>query len=282
MTKKEMEARRLNRLLRIMTEGFTTVTKEVELTGHTRQVIYSDIDYLEEKYPYIKCLDEKGRGKKREIIVSFALIPTPEFNLLRRINSQIKEKKAVARYIVQERIDPTDTLFLDGGTAAVHVAAEIAQLPGRQDWTIVTNNPLVLHLLSDYVATLRLVGGDLTSGKNYILNPKYDFRYENLNKAFIGVNSIWYEKGVFCHRLFLDTKIPILDAVKEIIFLADHTKIRRPIKPHFQKLCSFEELCEKKFTIVTNRDEESQQVLDDEMDKFHSNFGPDSFICLGF
>lgn len=253
--------RRLQKLIRILAEGYTTISQLCE-QGERKDTIRRDVLALQQVDHFIKYFNDEG-------IVSFPLtVNDTEF--LRDIERYTLEKQSIGTYIVEKMIDYGDTIFLDSGTTVLHVAMQLVQSPFR-DVIVITDNLYIVQCLSGRVKELRLVGGSFDKQRSVLLgSPAYDFAKEGLKKSFISLTGLSYEKGAFCEpRLVESKRQAILASANLIVFIADHSKIGNVVG---QLFVSFEELAKenKNYYVVTdnNLSLDERQRFQSEIMKF--------------
>lgn len=253
--------RRLQKLIRILSEGYTTIPQLCE-QGERKDTIRRDVLALQEVNHFIKYFNDEG-------IVSFPLaLNDTEF--LRDIEKCILEKQSIGSYIVEKMIDYGDTIFLDSGTTVLHVAIQLARSPLR-DVIVITDNLYILQCLSGRVKEIRLVGGSFDKQRSVLLgSPAYNFEKEGLKKSFVSLTGLSYEKGIFCEpRLVESKREAILASTDLIVFIADHSKIGNAVG---QLFVSFEELAKenKNYYVVTDNNPslDERQRFQSEIMKF--------------
>lgn len=123
-------------------------------------------------------------------------------------------------------IEDGDTILLDSGTTIFHLVKE---LKGFKNLTIVTNSLIFAQELQD-VAGLEVViiGGSLRKETLALVGPlaEQSLSMLRVDKAFIATNGLDIQEGITTPNLLeAATKRKMLQAAKEVILLADHTKI---------------------------------------------------------
>lgn len=149
----------------------------------------------------------------------------PELPILRRESEQAEEKKRIGK-TAANIIQDGDTVFLGSGTTVLEVARALRDCKGL---TVVTNSLPVLNTLSSLPEiTLIALGGMLrVSELSFIGHITEQALAEvRADKVVIGIRAIHLEHGLTNDYLpETMTDRAILKAGKEVIVVADHTKI---------------------------------------------------------
>ncbi len=132
----------------IESHGAVDVDTAAGVLGVSRETIRRDMGELAER-----GLIRRTRGGASAIDFSLT-----EHELELRQSSNIEEKVAIARYVVDRLVEDGMSIALDGGTTALEVAR---QLGGRRNVTVVTANiPVVVELARARINVV-IVGGEL-------------------------------------------------------------------------------------------------------------------------
>ena len=136
-----------------------------------------------------------------------------------------KEKEAIAKKAV-EFINEGDTLILDSGTTTFHLVKELRKF---KKLTVVTNSLMLARELEiTQGIDLIIIGGFLRKETLAMVGPLAERSLERMkvDKAFIGTNGIDLKEGITTPNLIeAETKRKMIQSAKEVILLADHTKI---------------------------------------------------------
>lgn len=127
-----------------------------------------------------------------------------------------------------ELIGDGETVFLGSGTTVLEVARA---LPERSDLTVITNSLLVLNALIDRPAVAMIaLGGHFRRSELSMIGHMAEEALADLrtDKVIIGIHAISAEEGL-TNRYLPETMTDrrILKAGKQIIVVADHTKLGR-------------------------------------------------------
>ncbi|MGK9168472.1 DeoR/GlpR family DNA-binding transcription regulator [Inquilinus limosus] len=155
-----LPARRRNELLRLArTRGQVTVTELSGLFGVSADTIRRDLDFLE------------GRGllaRTHGGAVPVDVLVGRDAPYAQRMNTQIDAKRRIAR-AAANLIGDGETLIVNGGSTTRLFAAE---LTGRRDLTIVTNNlELPLAVPAQAVRDIYVLGGQFRRESHVTIGP---------------------------------------------------------------------------------------------------------------
>jgi len=170
----------------------------------------------------------------------------PEQPILQRQNEQTDEKVRIGQ-AAAALVQPGETVFLGSGTTVLEAARA---LRGRRDLTVLTNSlPVVNALAGAEGITIICLGGMLRESEFSFIGhiAEQALRELRADKVFMGTRAISLEYGL-THEYLPETLTDraILNAGKEIIVLADHTKFGRTATVLLAPL-------ERIHTIVTDR-----------------------------
>ncbi|MBP1937340.1 DeoR family fructose operon transcriptional repressor [Paenibacillus sediminis] len=136
-----------------------------------------------------------------------------------------EEKMEIARKAC-EMISEGDTVLLDAGTTTLHLAREMRSLSNVR---VITNSMIVLNELKDYRGLeLSMVGGLLRYETLAFVGPMAETALEmvRVDKAFVATNGLDLEEGITTPNIIeAATKRKMFQIAKEVILLADHSKI---------------------------------------------------------
>jgi len=151
----------------------------------------------------------------------------------------LKEKEAIAKKAV-EFINEGDTLLLDSGTTVFHLVKELKRF---NKLTVVTNSLLFAQELQDRKGIdVIIIGGFLRKETLALVGPLAE---QSLNKmkvdiAFIGTNGLDLVEGITTPNLVeAETKRKMIQSAKQVILLADHSKLG---KVAFAKVAELSEI----------------------------------------
>jgi DeoR family fructose operon transcriptional repressor len=135
------------------------------------------------------------------------------------------EKELIAQKAYQ-MISPGDTILLDSGTTTALLARELRQI---SDVRVITNSMIVLNELKDCRnIEISLVGGMLRQETMAFVGPMTEASLEmiRVDKVFMATNGIDLIEGITTPNMIeAATKRKMMDIGKEVILLADHSKI---------------------------------------------------------
>jgi len=176
----------------------------------------------------------------------------PELPLLERGNEQETEKRRIgqaAAALVREG----ETVFLGSGTTVLEVARALRVINGL---TVITNSLPVLNTLVDCECTVVCLGGMLRPSELSFIGhiTEQALAEVRADKVFIGTRAISLEDGLTNEYLPETlTDRAILRAGREVIVVADHTKLGRAATVLLAPL-------DRVGTIVTNKDAPAEFV----------------------
>ncbi len=151
----------------------------------------------------------------------------PELPILQRTSEQAYEKVAIGR-AAAERITEGQTVFLGSGTTALEVARN---LRGRRNLTVITNSLPVLNMLAGNrdISVVSLGGMLRDSELSFIGHITEQALAEmRADKVIMGTRGLSLEHGLtndYLQETLTDRAI--LKTGREVIIVADHTKLNR-------------------------------------------------------
>ena len=151
----------------------------------------------------------------------------PEGPVLERALEQPDEKRRIGE-AAATLIEPRDSVFVGSGTTTLELARN---LPLDFGLTVVTNSLLVLNVLAEREdITLVCLGGMFRITEGSMIGHISDqaLKELRLHKVFLGVRALDIEAGLtndYLPETMTDRQI--LEAGRQVILLADHTKCGR-------------------------------------------------------
>lgn len=155
-----------------------------------------------------------------------AIFPTVNQEILNYTNrlQQVSEEKKVIGKKAASLIYPGDKIILDASTTVQACAEQLEPT----DCTVITNSINIANILSAKPKiNIQLAGGKLQKEHQYlygaeVVNQLSDY---HVHKAFIGITGI-SEKGITnAHEEDGVVKRKMIQQAKQVIVLADHTKV---------------------------------------------------------
>lgn len=133
-----------------------------------------------------------------------------------------------------------ETLILDSGSTTLEIARQLAK---RKDITIITNDLYIASTVSyDPTTTLIVTGGVRREGFNVLVGPIAEelLRKVRVNRTFLAADAVDLAYGVM-NATFTEIQIKqlIIQAAKEVVLVADHTKFG---KAALAKVCSLTDI----------------------------------------
>jgi DeoR/GlpR family transcriptional regulator of sugar metabolism len=138
----------------------------------------------------------------------------------------IDEKRRIT-LAASSLIEDGDVILIEAGTTGYQTALNITN---RAKLTIITNSCDIAVLLGKTNPDYKIVlsGGILNTETRTLVGPIADFAFKTtfVDKAFIGISGIDWEKGITAaDPIEAQTKKNIIACAKQVIALADHSKI---------------------------------------------------------
>jgi DeoR/GlpR family transcriptional regulator of sugar metabolism len=150
---------------------------------------------------------------------------TDEFTFSARDTHQLAEKEAIGRACA-ELIQPNQSVIIDAGTTAYHVARNLEQKAPQ----IVTNSLPVANLYSAAGRVeLILSGGVIYPRLGVLVGPLAVEAFSKIHAdvAVMSAGGITLEGLTNSHGLLIDIQQAMIRAAAKVIFCLDHTKFGR-------------------------------------------------------
>lgn len=175
----------------------------------------------------LSTLEKEGRLKRTHggVMIEEEVHSEPPFQ--ERESVQFEEKKRIGKRAA-ELVEDGDNIILDSGTTTLRVAESIAH---KKNLTVITNDINIAANLRFAKSIKVIVTGGILFPESYMLNGMItDEVLESLHvhKAFIGTPALHYQHGLTHFDEYLvPAKRGMIRAAKQVIVVADHTKIGR-------------------------------------------------------
>lgn len=170
-----------------------------------------------------------SQGKAQRVhggVISVEQAP-PELPILERESEQAEEKVRIGR-AAAELIADKETVFLGSGTTVLEVARN---LRNHRSLTVITNSLPVLNMLAGAKEiTVISLGGMLRDSELSFIGHLTEQALAELraNKVIVGARAVSLEQGLTNDYLpETQTDRAILKVGREVILVADHSKINR-------------------------------------------------------
>lgn len=175
----------------------------------------------------------------------------PELPILERKNEQADEKTRIGRKAA-ELVRRGETIFLGSGTTVLEIARALRERTGL---TILTNSLPVLNALSNTDNTIICLGGMLRPSELSFIGHLTEQALAEVraDKVFMGIRALTLEGLTNEYLPETLTDRAILNAGREIIIVADHTKFGRTATVLLAPL-------EKIHTLVTDQETDQEFV----------------------
>ena len=159
-----------------------------------------------------------------------------EFSFREKLNKNIKDKEKIGN-LAASLVKEGETVLMDTGTTTLQVARSLCL---KKKITVITNSlPIVSVLGGNPEIKVILLGGELQLEGSYLFGPTTEKELQNIyvDKCFIGTDGIDLKKGFFTTDFKLAHLAGLMmNAAKEVIIIADHTKFNRKSFVFFGKL----------------------------------------------
>ncbi|WP_379161749.1 DeoR/GlpR family DNA-binding transcription regulator [Paenibacillus sp. sgz5001063] len=137
----------------------------------------------------------------------------------------LDEKQRIAQKAV-EMIQDGDAILLDGGTTTLQIAKALRAFTNLK---VITNSMIALNELKDcHNIEVSITGGLLRQDTLAFVGPMTERSLEmvRVDKAFLGTNGLDLREGITTpNMLEAATKRKMISVAKQVILLADHSKI---------------------------------------------------------
>lgn len=175
----------------------------------------------------LESLASQGKGQRvHGGIIAVEQAP-PELPILERENEQADEKTRIGR-AAAKLVGNNETIFLGSGTTVLEIARNVRE---HKNLTVITNSLPVLNILAGIrEITVVCLGGMLRESElSFIGHITEQALVEvRADKVFMGTRGVSLEHGLtndYLQETLTDRAI--LKSGREIVIVADHTKINR-------------------------------------------------------
>ena len=175
----------------------------------------------------LEALAEQGKVQRvHGGVIAIEQAP-PELPILQREGEQVDEKSRIGR-VAAELISHGETIFLGSGTTVLEVAKNLRE---RKNLTVLTNSLPVLNALAGIKdITVVSLGGQLRESELSFIGHITEQALAELrvDKVVMGTRGVSLEHGLTNDYLPETlTDRAILKIGREVIIVADHTKVNR-------------------------------------------------------
>ena len=174
----------------------------------------------------LRALEEAGLLKRTHGGASSNLAAGFELSLVQKEDRFKSEKAAIAKIAVG-LIAEGETIMLDAGSTTLQIARELKQ---RRNIKVVTNAVNVASELSESEIEVIVTGGTLRRNTLALVGPLAGNALTGLHvdKLFLATNGMDIKQGLTSPNLIeAQTKKAMLDCAREVILVADHSKVGR-------------------------------------------------------
>lgn len=175
----------------------------------------------------LETLALQGKGQRVHGGILAVEQAPPELPILERENEQRDEKTRIGRAAAR-LVQNNETIFLGSGTTVLEIARNVRE---HKNLTVITNSLAVLNILAGIKEiTVVCLGGMLRESElSFIGHITEQALFEvRADKVFMGTRGVSLEHGLtndYLQETLTDRAI--LKSGREIIIVADHTKINR-------------------------------------------------------
>lgn len=191
----------------------TALAKELRVSAVT---IRSDLDQLERQGAL-----RRTRGGAIPVDLLSPELPLEETSRVR-----IAEKRRIGA-LAASQVHNGETIILDVGSTTTEMAKALP--PTLRDVVVVTNALNIALMLESHPGVAVVVtGGMLRPLQHSLVNPYGTLLLSEINadRAFLGCNGVEPAKGLTNTNLQeAEVKVQMLRAAREVVVLADHTKL---------------------------------------------------------
>lgn len=160
-----------------------------------------------------------------------------EFTFSTRETHQLTEKESIGRACA-ELINPNQTIIIDAGTTAYHVARNLE----NKTLHIVTNSlPVANHFASSQRVEVVVSGGVIYPRVGVLVGPLAVETFSKLRAdiAIMSCGGITADGVMNSHGLLIEIQRAMLHAAQRVVLCVDHTKFGRQSISH---LCGLDEI----------------------------------------
>lgn len=209
-----VEERRQKVLNLVGERGYISLAELAKAVGASESTLRRDLEYWGQQ-----GLIRRTHGGAAVMRDDNHALPALE----ERASRELDEKRAIAR-VAAERVRDGDTVLLDGGTTTLEVARLLVDRPIQ----VVTNSLPIANLLASSRETdLVILGGYVYPRTGVALGPLTVRMMEDLHvqQTIMSTGGIT-AKGLFnSNMLLVETERQMMRCAKEVVVVADYTKI---------------------------------------------------------
>ena len=196
-----------------------------------------------------------------------------------RLSTTRLEKQIIAKYVVSKLLQGSDEVVLGGGTTVWYIGKAITSAKHIKNMRIFTCN---LALICDWLKsspqvfeenTVAVLGGLVVGNRKSIASKTF----RNLNKierGIIGCSAINSKKGPTVIETDSSVQsLGIIEACKEVIIAADHTKLQgaqMPVTIRQGKTIQADIDKGKKYILVTTKPKTGKKEFESRVEEFKS------------
>jgi len=165
----------------------------------------------------------------------------PDLSFVQKQTENLDKKQAIARKAL-ELIKENESIFLDAGTTTFELAK---LLKDKKTLSIATNAVPIAYEMADSSVPVRLVGGDLRKTSMAVHGPMAHEMIKKIffDKLFLATRAVSLEHGLGSPSVEeAETKKAMICSAREIILLADSSKMNKVAFAPFAKITEIHKL----------------------------------------
>ena len=186
------------------------------------------------------ALEQKGTIRRTHGGARLINSRSDEFTFSTRDTQQLTEKELIGRTCA-ELVGPNQTIIIDAGTTAYHVARHLE----NKTMHIVTNSlPVANHFASSQRVEVVVSGGVIYPRLGVLVGPLAVEAFTKIRAdiAIMSCGGITAEGVMNSHGLLIEIQRAMLAAAQRVILCVDHTKFGRQSVSHFCDLDAIDSL----------------------------------------
>ena len=188
----------------------------------------------------LMALEQKGTIRRTHGGARLINSRSDEFTFSTRDTQQLTEKELIGRTCA-ELVGPNQTIIIDAGTTAYHVARHLE----NKTMHIVTNSlPVANHFASSQRVEVVVSGGVIYPRLGVLVGPLAVEAFTKIRAdiAIMSCGGITAEGVMNSHGLLIEIQRAMLAAAQRVILCVDHTKFGRQSVSHFCDLDAIDSL----------------------------------------
>lgn len=188
----------------------------------------------------LTALESKGALRRTHGGARLINSRSDEFTFSTRDTHQLDEKEVIGR-VCAEFVKPNQTIIIDAGTTAYHVARHLE----NKTLHIVTNSlPVANHFASSQRVEVVVSGGVIYPRVGVLVGPLAVEAFSKIRAdiAIMSCGGITPDGVTNSHGVLIEIQRAMLQAAQRVILCVDHTKFGRQSVSHFCDLEAIDSL----------------------------------------